>query len=335
MNLRTITKRLFNTIFSLLVLTVLQHSFDCRCEAAEISQLSMTDPFESLMGSELDNWHYLRNGSDRFFIEFYKGVYERNKDAQYSDHTTVKIPKVLHLIWLGPLDFPAESVKNIETWIEQNPSWTFVFWTDRERPTPCPGMQTRYVSDFKFDFLRKEFEASSNWGEKSDILRYEILYQEGGVYTDHDANCMRSFDGLNGGYDFYACLELPHRLFKERTVTVGIGIIGSKPKHHVLRQAINNVHENWGNISKRFSSSDKMLVLNRTYIAMTYACETHLNLPGNTDIVFPACYFYARHGLPAFYSTHYYGSAWFNKDDESTPKKQKKDKKWSLKKLFQ
>lgn len=40
------------------------------------------------------------------------------------------------------------------------------------------------------------FDAACNYGEKADILRYEILERHGGVYADVDVACLRSFDRL-------------------------------------------------------------------------------------------------------------------------------------------
>src|SRR4029078_2446346 len=95
-----------------------------------------------------------------------------------------KIPPTVHFIWLGPKHFPPESVDNVRMWIAKNPGWKVKFWTDRKREAPCQGMEIAYVADFAFHCLEKCYRDSENWGEKSDILRYEILFQEGGVYVD-------------------------------------------------------------------------------------------------------------------------------------------------------
>lgn len=54
-------------------------------------------------------------------------------------------------------------------------------------------------SDEQINFKLKNVEAlkcAKNYGEKSDILRYEILCQFGGIYVDCDFECLKSFDGL-------------------------------------------------------------------------------------------------------------------------------------------
>ncbi len=303
-------KRIFRFILFLFANAGLIFLIANKCIATENYPLTLRDSFEKLMGSETIAWKHLVNSYDHNCIDFYKKNYEKHRDKQFDTKSTFNIPRVVHLIWLGPLNFPSKSVTNIRSWIKRNPNWTFVFWTDRKRLPPCPEMEVRYIKDFQFGFLEREFALSQNWGEKADILRYEILYQEGGVYTDHDANCLLPFDNLTA-YDFFACLEMPHReRIGGRAVTVGIGVIGSKPEHPILLAAINNVMERWDEITNNYSVGNYKLIMNRTYIAMTYACEEHLNLPRYSNIVFPSCYFYPQYGLPAFYSYHFYSASW-------------------------
>ncbi|MCB1109842.1 MAG: hypothetical protein KDK64_02585 [Chlamydiia bacterium] len=288
------------------------------------THLTLQHPFEELAGSGTDDWNYIQTKRDYKDLETYKALYKKNCNCQFNSSPIFKIPKTIHLIWVGPKPFPQGSVETVRTWMAHHPDWTFIFWTDRKRPAPCKGMKTRYASDFSFQFLGDQFAESKNWGEKSDLWRYEILYQQGGIYIDHDAKCLRPFHGLNTGYDFYACLEMPHEGIEDLAVTAGIGIIGSKPRHPVLREAIQKVLDRWDSVTENFSSSDPLVqarrVAHRSYIALTYAFEKGLNHPENTDIVFPACYFYPKHGLPAFYSEHYYGTSWHSLDETSNQK---------------
>lgn|SRR3990167_495668 len=278
--------------------------------------ITLQDDFEKLLGSNTDCWEYIQTVKDKKDIEFYKEIYNKNYSNQFNHSPTFKIPKIVHIIWLGPRPFPQESVENLRTWMAYHPDWSYKFWTDRKRLPPCTGVQVHYVEDFPFKFLKDKFNESQNWGEKSDILRYEILYKEGGVYIDHDANCLRPFHGLHRGYDFYACLEMPHEKLEEMAVTAGIGIVGSKPGHPIIRDAMQTILDRWDEVTKKFSANDPLIqaqrVTYRTYIALTYALQKNLNSPDRSDIVFPASYFYPKYGLKGFYSEHLYGTTWNN-----------------------
>ena len=103
---------------------------------------------------------------------------------------------------------------------------------------------------------------------------------------------------------------MPHEGIESVALTAGVGIIGVKPYHPVMKEAMMQVLNRWEDVTKNFSSSDPLMeakrVVHRSYIALTYAFEKGLNQPDNRDIVFPACYFYPKHGLPGFYSEHLY-----------------------------
>jgi len=278
--------------------------------------ITLEDSFEKLQGSETVNWSYVQTKQDYKDLEFYKSLYKKNYKHQFNSNPGFKVPKIIHIIWIGPSPFPTDSVESIRTWMAHHPDWIFNFWTDRKRPAPCNGMQTRYLSDFKFEFLQEKFEESNNWGEKADIWRYEIVYQEGGLYIDHDVICMRPFHGLHTGYDFYSSLEMPHEEIDSLALTVGISIFGAKIRHPILREAIQTVLGRWDDVTERFSSSDPLVqarrVTHRTLVPFTYACQKGVNSPGNIDIVFPAAYFFPKGLITGFYSEHLYGCTWNN-----------------------
>ncbi|MCH9614489.1 MAG: hypothetical protein SP1CHLAM54_15500 [Chlamydiia bacterium] len=284
-------------------------------------KITIHDDFFTLLGKQTESWNYINKKSDLVDIGMFEEVYEKHKARQFMEGLDFRIPKIVHFIWVGPKNFPRESIENIRTWIAHHPDWTFKFWTDRNRPPPCNQMQVHYLDDFHFQYLKDKYEEAENWAEKSDILRYEILYQQGGIYADHDANCLKPFHNLNKGYDFFACLELPHPAVDDHVVTAGIGIIGSKPQHPIIRGCIDLVSSRWHAMSDKYRDTDpstqRERVLHRTYMAMTYSLKEHLGNSETIDIVFPASYFYAKRPLPSIYSEHFYGASWEKGGDMS------------------
>ncbi len=277
---------------------------------------SFASEFDLLMGKETPHWAYVSQPQDKALLDTTRSLYERQSPAQFQETGPYKIPPVVHFIWLGPKSFPPGSVENIRTWIANHPTWTFKFWTDREREAPCEGMEVIDVAHFTFSKLAPCFAASQNFGEKSDLLRYEILLQEGGVYADHDANSLRPFDGLHRGYDFFCCLETPHEPFVGRNITCGNGVLGARPHHPCVQRVIDLIADNWQPLGEKFRGKDPYsqteVVMQRTYIALTKALADTLDLPGNSDIVFPSSYFFSKSGMQSLYSKHFYASAWDN-----------------------
>lgn len=132
------------------------------------------------------------------------------------------IPRIFHFIWLGSA-LPQKFEPFITSWKTQHPTWTIKIWTEKEAST--------------FPLVnRKLFNESSNHGYRSDLLRYEILQQEGGVYVDIDFFCTQSIDELAQSFNFFGCL-FPHQTI------VANGIIGSIPHHPILQQCIEKVRE--------------------------------------------------------------------------------------------
>jgi hypothetical protein len=272
------------------------------------------DDFDLLMGKNSSHWSHVKQTVDLEALTRYKKIYERQQGLRHLKSSSIKIPKIVHFIWLGPRSFPGESVQNVRTWMAQNPDWTFKFWTDRPRDPPCHGMEMIVMKNYPFPGLGRCYETSDNWGEKSDVLRFEILYHQGGVYVDHDANCLQPFEGMHGAYDFYCCLEVPHPVVVGLNITAGNGVVGSRPGHPVIKQVIDLIDQRWDELAKKYPGKDEysktQIVMERTYLALTLALREKLNFPGNSDIVLPAAYFFAKSGIKPLYSQHFFANSW-------------------------
>ncbi len=279
--------------------------------------LSLQDDFELLEGKKTPRWVHLQTEADFSSLEKYKSLYEKNRSLQFNPPLEYKIPKVVHFIWLGPKNFPMGSIKNVRTWLAKHPDWTFKFWTDRDRPPPCEGMQVMKVQDFSFKKLKNYYNLATNWAEKANILAYEILAEEGGVYADHDANALQPFDPLNRAYDFYGCLETPQKRISGFALTLGIGLIGARAHHPILERCLDVIARRWDEVYSLYGQNEihheVSRVMNGTYITLTFALQEALEQEGNVDIVFPASYFFSQEGLPSFYSQHFFGNSWIGK----------------------
>ena len=84
-------------------------------------------------------------------------------------------------------------MKCIETWKIMHSNWLIKIWTDDN------------VKELYFD-NRDIFDKADNYGMKSDILQYEILYKEGGVYTNIDYECLQSIENIINNCKFFAGL---------------------------------------------------------------------------------------------------------------------------------
>ncbi len=103
------------------------------------------------------------------------------------------IPKLIHFIWIGS-EIPAKYVDNIERFVLHNRpnGYNIHLWVDRST-TPIPGVEIHNVRDL---LLQNQglYDRETSEGARADILRYEIIYQHGGIYNDIDAISLKPFD---------------------------------------------------------------------------------------------------------------------------------------------
>jgi inositol phosphorylceramide mannosyltransferase catalytic subunit len=138
--------------------------------------------------------------------------------------TRPRIPKRIHQIWIGsPL--PAKYKLLQRTWRENHPDWEYILWTDAD-------IEALNLTN------KAAYDAAKNYGEKSDIARYEILYRFGGLYVDTDFECLQPFDILHHCFDFYTGTG-----FGPGFITY-FGLMGSAPGHPILKDCIAHLNRN-------------------------------------------------------------------------------------------
>jgi mannosyltransferase OCH1-like enzyme len=263
--------------------------------------------FEVLSGKETTKgqrvWKFLSK-RDRLDISLFAEAFAQNfplaVQRSYKSGRS-KIPKILHFIWMGPKVFPEKSIANLLSWKELHPKWKMLFWTDSwARSCPIEGMEKHLVDEINVADIRSYVAKTTNYGEKSDLFRYALLWERGGVYVDHDVYCLQAFDRFNEAFDFYAGLDIPHRFIGTGTCIFPSNcLIGAKKGHPILSATIQHVKERWNEIEGRFSGDDSSMVIarviNRTFHSFTLGTKQHFNKDDNIDIVFPSCFFFADH----------------------------------------
>jgi len=199
--------------------------------------------------------------------EFFKNIYEQHGHLRATTQSTLKIPKIIHQIWLGsPVP---ESFKELQqSWIDHHMErgWLYKLWTDED-----VAQMNLYNQEF--------YDATDNYGVKSDILRWEILCIFGGVYVDMDYECLQPLDELHYLYDFYTALQPLDTAF----IQLGAALCGSRPNHPILQHCIETIKNDWHH--KGAPKKTGPVHFTKSFYAMA-------NHDGNIDIAFPALYFY-------------------------------------------
>ena len=137
-----------------------------------------------------------------------------------TEDTTHRIPKKIHQIWLGS-KLPDKFKPWCDTWQRIHPEWEYRLWTDED------------INDINIA-KREMFDKATNQGMKSDILRYEILRQQGGLYVDTDFECLKSFDDL-------LYLKFFVGISQDPNMQTYCGLIGSVPDGVVIKHCVNDL----------------------------------------------------------------------------------------------
>ncbi|MFK7866309.1 MAG: glycosyltransferase family 32 protein [Alphaproteobacteria bacterium] len=106
----------------------------------------------------------------------------------------VGIPKIIHMIWIGPFQMPWHWMK---TWPEKHPDWEFVLWDN----------QRMAASNFYNQHLIDEYMRRKAYAGVADLMRYEILYRFGGIMPGSDSVCLMPIDELFPDPKAYGVIE--------------------------------------------------------------------------------------------------------------------------------
>lgn len=112
---------------------------------------------------------------DKFCVEGPIGVYIYGKSV-------CKIPKTIHIVWIGDED--KRPNKYIQTWCDQNPNWTVKVW----------GNEEYHNKTWVNKLCMEKLWAAKAYHGVADLMRYEILHEEGGFCVDADSECVKPLD---------------------------------------------------------------------------------------------------------------------------------------------
>ncbi len=253
--------------------------------------------FVKLMGDCKQGRHRPRHlrAKDRSFLKLFSRAYDKNMSFLKKEPLN-HIPHQMHLIWIGPRPFPAESVDNVRSFRTHHPDWVMNFWTDNpDREPPIPGMVKRLVTNEYFLPVLDLYTRSTNYGEKSDLLRFVIMFNEGGLYFDHDATCLRSLERFADSFDYVsACERLQYHEGIDEYFAPAIGLFLCKPHHPILKKSWSLARERWDSAPHYSGKQAWKRVIYRTFDSFAKASILLHNTDGNRDLILPSSYFYAN-----------------------------------------
>lgn len=197
------------------------------------------------------------------------------------------IPRHFHWIWLGDRAMPARHAEWIAGWLALHPGWEHTIWTEANRPRLCNEVQYR---------------AAANHSQKSDVLRYEVLLEHGGVYLDGDVQCCRNIEPLITGCSAFIGREASW-------AGVGGAVFGAIAGHPWVQAIVDRIPSAFEEGTDQIDQSGPGLITPLT--------------EGRSDVAIfaPATFFpyhprmgkpLASHQYPDAYAIHHFEGSWLD-----------------------
>lgn len=219
------------------------------------------------------------------FVNFCQKVAGKPKVSCTTPPSNSSIPPIIHFIWMGS-EVPEKVNEIIKTWRDKHPGWEIKVWGDKNIDT--------------FDWINKpafdEAHKAKQWAEAADIWRCQILKKFGGIYSDTDVVCFKSYNDLiANGLSFFVCQEtnrLNPWLNYDEPLYVCNAVMGASKDSSVIQYCLDNMKPRSQPIIPDNTRKD---LLHRTGpVLVSKACTASLKDPKNKDsvLVLPCSYFY-------------------------------------------
>ncbi len=178
------------------------------------------------------------------------------------------IPRIIHIIWVG--DESKRPNRFIQTWRNQHPDWEIKIWGNAELNGRAwiNGHHMAEMSKFE-------------WNGVADMMRWEILHEQGGILVDADSACVRALPEWMLECEAFACWENEHL----RPGLIAAGYFGTIPGTPFVAALIERIRKQPSVVNRRAWESVGPLLLTEAWRELKY----------NNLTVFPSHFFIPRH----------------------------------------
>ena len=139
----------------------------------------------------------------------------------------MNIPFNMIHIWIGPLPIPTIWT---ETWKQKHPLWTYRVFDNTELSN------TKFVNQHLID----EYYKRGKYAGVADLIRYELLYNEGGFLPPGDAVCFENTEEL-----FIEDKDVCYSVYENEIIRPGYisPIYAANPGNEFLKIIIETLHK--------------------------------------------------------------------------------------------
>ncbi len=211
------------------------------------------------------------------------------------------IPKKIHYCWFGGKPLPKLAIDCIESWKKYCPDYEIIRWDE-----------TNY--DISKNAYVKEAYEAKKYAFVTDVVRLEVLVNEGGIYMDTDVEVLKPLDNL---------LELSAFSGFESDTKIPTGIMAAEKGQKLfveLLKEYDNCH---------FKKNDGTYDLTTNVVRITNTCKKYGLVQNNTlqtvngFTLFPKDYFCPKdietrklNITDNTYTIHHFDGSWLSKKEK-------------------
>lgn len=191
--------------------------------------------------------------------------WSRPRGRFWSVEESMPVPKILHFVWVGDQSLRPNGC--IDSWRRLNPDYDVRVWGNEEL-VGRSWINGRHMREM----------AGHELCGVADLMRYEILYEHGGIALDADSACIRPLaDWIIEPHDFTCWsneLHLPGLLAN--------GVMGATPESPYVGRVIERINHEPSVVHDRAWKTTGPLVTTRVWADMLYPLTVwpaHLFLP--------------------------------------------------------
>jgi mannosyltransferase OCH1-like enzyme len=201
------------------------------------------------------------------------------------------IPRIIHQIW-GMRDdgkMPARFQESEASWRQNNSDWTYILW---RRDSIDRLIQDHYPHVWEL------YRSYPEWIQRADASRYLILHRHGGIYSDHDILCCRSWADL-----------LDNAMIVPRTAPLGVSndLMAAEKGNEFVAYLIDNLEREFRRWQHWYVPRHFRILLTTGSLFLTRMYWRHPN-NGTIHILSPELY--GNSDWEDSYVAHVAGNSW-------------------------
>jgi mannosyltransferase OCH1-like enzyme len=161
-------------------------------------------------------------------------------------YTLSGMPKIIHQTWKDN-DIPDKWKKSQREWIRLHPDWIYILWTDKDIRNHIANHHPEFLD------LHDSYEYPI---QRADMIRYFVLYDYGGVYSDLDLYPTQNIEPYLSNWSDYF-------VFSANTDCFTNSLMISTKNSQIMKEIIDNLKSSSMNL-KWWSIGKHLKVMNTT-----------------------------------------------------------------------